>query len=659
MQKLCRCITVLLLLATSLPLADAAQIKGGKLWLDPGEKEDRSQCNQFVTVISRNNGAVQVLYHDPETDKLVSKVVPAGGILKISYWDMKGVKQSQIIRAGGDSGSTDAVEEPSSGKVAERKGASLNTPSSSQGSTLSPTSSAVSSQSSTSSSLASAVSSQSSTSSSLASAAPSQSPAASGLSDSPFSSVPAESVFTPNESTTAAAASSSPPSATPLTGNPSPSASTPALTGSAPAESLKSASIPTSIAPSAENAVSTNTENLTSKETGLNSTAAKAVAAASTVPLKSSPWDSAPKATSSSGASAVESDPFAGDDVNTPAALPQPSPEPVTNSAQSARVNSSPGAVPTMTLIPILPSTGSGTASNKSADTSSNAAGSVSQQVTPNSDASIPAAVATSPGQTIEKLQANVPTPTQAIPELASAGLAPGMPTMTLIPILPSSGPSAASSVSATTAGSGEGHVAATVSGGAFEPPNPAAGNYVPSVDTPLGPCAWKRFPIKVFLPPAPVSYTKDMETDIREGFDTWTKLSQNRIAFQFVSSASGADIVIGWASSRKDLHNPTESGEASVNYSTTGSGKRTLKNPGDITSAKITFVYVDLDNKPWSAGGMRAPALHEIGHALGLMGHSQNAGDIMYFQKNSVTEPSDRDVNTLFLLYKTVFGGK
>ncbi len=50
----------------------------------------------------------------------------------------------------------------------------------------------------------------------------------------------------------------------------------------------------------------------------------------------------------------------------------------------------------------------------------------------------------------------------------------------------------------------------------------------------------------------------------------------------------------------------------------------------------------------------------HEIGHALGLLGHSPVAQDIMYFVETPSSHPvklTQRDVNTLCKLYKTELG--
>ena len=64
---------------------------------------------------------------------------------------------------------------------------------------------------------------------------------------------------------------------------------------------------------------------------------------------------------------------------------------------------------------------------------------------------------------------------------------------------------------------------------------------------------------------------------------------------------------------------------------------------------------------------------LHELGHAIGIKGHSSSKGDIMYYQiqdktrqiyvmpvphpliwRTLVKEPSQRDLNTLIRLYNT-----
>ncbi|OGI01263.1 MAG: hypothetical protein A2Y25_01895 [Candidatus Melainabacteria bacterium GWF2_37_15] len=50
--------------------------------------------------------------------------------------------------------------------------------------------------------------------------------------------------------------------------------------------------------------------------------------------------------------------------------------------------------------------------------------------------------------------------------------------------------------------------------------------------------------------------------------------------------------------------------------------------------------------------GDLYTTALHELGHALGIRGHSSNKSDIMYSAVNDVNELSSRDINTLSLLY-------
>ena len=91
-----------------------------------------------------------------------------------------------------------------------------------------------------------------------------------------------------------------------------------------------------------------------------------------------------------------------------------------------------------------------------------------------------------------------------------------------------------------------------------------------------------------------------------------------------------------------------------------------------ELTGRKVAVVSVSLFRR-WSKDEMRAIVLHEMGHALGIAGHSPFKGDIMYWQvqesskrlnvprviyplviKSLVSKPSQRDLNTLIRLYNT-----
>ena len=43
----------------------------------------------------------------------------------------------------------------------------------------------------------------------------------------------------------------------------------------------------------------------------------------------------------------------------------------------------------------------------------------------------------------------------------------------------------------------------------------------------------------------------------------------------------------------------------------------------------------------------------HEIGHALGLLGHSPVQSDLLYRNTDEYSRLSERDLNTLFKLYR------
>lgn len=186
--------------------------------------------------------------------------------------------------------------------------------------------------------------------------------------------------------------------------------------------------------------------------------------------------------------------------------------------------------------------------------------------------------------------------------------------------------------------------------------PVPVTGdNFISVSDSPLGPCVWIKFPIKVFVATAPGANGAQLVAEAKNAFNTWTQATGNKIRFEFVPT-SNADMVVTWVTSQAGFTNQKEAGEASVDYHTQGKDKKTLKNPGDITRARIRLMVHAINNKEWQPGELRLVALHEIGHSLGLFGHSTNRNDIMY-SENGARELSQRDINTVNMLYASVSG--
>lgn len=168
-----------------------------------------------------------------------------------------------------------------------------------------------------------------------------------------------------------------------------------------------------------------------------------------------------------------------------------------------------------------------------------------------------------------------------------------------------------------------------------------------------------KTFPLKVNIKnnssTAPAYYIQV----IKGAFIKWQETTNNFIKFEFINDQQNANILVSINSS--DTMKKCQGENCKYTVATTVpsiSGAR-------LKSMKIMFFDSNNLGKPFTQKEIYNSAVHEIGHALGIMGHSDNKYDVMYMQNNQNGEYdkvitdlqliSQRDLNTINLLYKLI----
>jgi predicted Zn-dependent protease len=183
----------------------------------------------------------------------------------------------------------------------------------------------------------------------------------------------------------------------------------------------------------------------------------------------------------------------------------------------------------------------------------------------------------------------------------------------------------------------------------------PSASDYYTEIAETSESHTWNSFPIKVSIGNVPVA---DWAQGAREAFRIW----KDMFPLELTAEPEEADISFNWVG---ETHIEGAAGEEAdwVQFHRVGN---------ELTGRKVAVINVDVTHN-WSKDEMRAIVLHEMGHALGIQGHSESKGDIMYFQtqekthqvrvprlyypfawKTLVSKPSQRDLNTLIRLYNT-----
>ena len=153
-----------------------------------------------------------------------------------------------------------------------------------------------------------------------------------------------------------------------------------------------------------------------------------------------------------------------------------------------------------------------------------------------------------------------------------------------------------------------------------------------------------KSFPLKVYIEPNP-TIPASFKNMVKDAFIEWQSKAGEIISFKFVDSYRTADIICRFpADFNKRIRK--DSNTAGITFP-------------NIKDNKLQYMTIELqslnNDKFVDTNSLKSTILHEIGHALGLTGHSENKNDVMYPLHTKPIKISRGDINTLKLLYAII----
>jgi hypothetical protein len=135
--------------------------------------------------------------------------------------------------------------------------------------------------------------------------------------------------------------------------------------------------------------------------------------------------------------------------------------------------------------------------------------------------------------------------------------------------------------------------------------------------------------------------------------FNEWTDATEGKLSWVEVHNKPDAEIVCQWQGEPKN--SLFEDGAAVVNSHPPVKHTKIIET-ANITICTMTQSPLGFGYVPMSDAHVNCACLHEVGHALGLGGHSSNKNDVMYFARSGQDNChlSARDKTTIARLYKS-----
>lgn len=148
------------------------------------------------------------------------------------------------------------------------------------------------------------------------------------------------------------------------------------------------------------------------------------------------------------------------------------------------------------------------------------------------------------------------------------------------------------------------------------------------------------HMPVSVYIaaPSVPERLQRIYIADVEHALDQWAGCSEGQLHFKQVDSED-ADIRIYWS-------DEPLTGEADP----LGEASLVRFDSGEFYVEVVILLQEKPSLKPSVHRELKAVILHELGHAIGLWGHSSESDDIMY-RRSTAIHPTRRDKNTLLRL--------